>query len=758
MRLTVKGFDNVRQRVIIGYEKTRQTDNVEVMVQSLNRVLAEENEKIEVIANDIFLPIGFLSKNKIEKLKQRLPSFGINQTDVQNFLSELVEIVKSFEKKEKADTSSATTQPAEIKHVKEDECNAHVQQDDSGKNETKPITKRKLEKLLYFLLQVQKSCNPSSEIVIAVLWINNKLRIIKSYFSHQINPSHPLDTPIINLILHACQKGYDRNIFLVSTAVPTSFEVEVIKILNISKIAYPDGYDFAFLTHRDNKEHKRELLLTKRPFRDGLHDDNYIKNLMAVITSKDKQAEGKGRIQTHESFLWCKDLSFQSVSPQSQEFQDELYMGLLYSALFILWNKTARPYDHEGRMHVATMIVDADNKPIAFSINTSFADNSITHAEFGMLLRYFGNSDEKKLPDGCKLYSTYETCEMCRAGLVHAKGNGVMHEIHGVKDPKVHCPVYEGYTTAIHAPTSAVLSTMKITSGNDKAFFNFCCANYLALKDFLQQNDLLESFPVLVNVKAIWEQLLEMRTKAWVGNTVLYDVFPDRHDPNFFFVKEKADFEKMYELYYGNNVSEFRITEKQVFSQGLCSTPSATPVEISIGNNFTFTGSGLQLIGNNSFASIAPGQQVRLSKNMLNQQHGLSTGYHLFNDDQSIGDYIASQQHLDLISRLYKATTIQISRLKSQNQQLSCETSDTNCNTASGISTTVQSDILAQTELQSGSEQLHVNTVSLTPVMLLKPPPNHDGNQDGISKNQKGKEKSECCSDEAPSTTLAPNS
>jgi len=278
------------------------------------------------------------------------------------------------------------------------------------------------------------------------------------------------------------------------------------------------------------------------------------------------KANEKGRLRTHDSFLWCEGLKA-VVCPQL--LQNELYMGLLYSALFILWNDTARPVGHVGRFPVAAMLVDGNNKPIAFSINTSKADNSIAHAETGMLLRYFNGTKAKNLPTGSKLYTTLESCEMCRAGLSLVKDSkSEFKELYGKKDDKVECPIYPDYSLSSHSPSTEYLK--KINLKEDKKFYVFCRANYLALKSFLNDRELKSRFPELFeNIQILWDRLIKMRVTPWVGNPVLYNLEDDSSNPNVWIIKEKPDFEELYKLYYGDDISQFRIKEKEFCSKGL---------------------------------------------------------------------------------------------------------------------------------------------------------------------------------------------
>ncbi|MBY0545291.1 MAG: hypothetical protein K2Q14_07080, partial [Gammaproteobacteria bacterium] len=474
---------------------------------------------------------------------------------------------------------------------------------------------------------------------------------------------HIFDTPIIQLILKSFGKNYN-SYFILSTYPPTEFEQQVIKIIGIRKIYYYDEKHQIVLLN--NNTQKRRFSEPTNPFKkiishQGLDNikTNEIMNKINEISNNNVPP-----LNTQDTFSWLDDLKILNLNLEEKEIQDELYMSLLYSASFILWNSTARPPHARSRnVPVAAMLVDQDDKPIAISVNTTLSDNSMTHAELGMLLRYYYRNPEQNqtLPEGSNLYTTLQSCEMCRTGLHHMRGNSDFKETYGRNDPVVECRNFQNYSLSEHHVSNAHLNLHNIPNKETDSFLDFCRANYLGLKFYLNQPAFEQNYPSLFNnVSAILDKLLAMRIKPWVGNKLLYDIKEDAEDNNLYIITEKPDYEKSFRYYYGDNISQFRQNNNRSLMHYI--TLNSTNGIIKI-NKLEFKNTTAHM-ENCNIISNSPGPlEIKISKHLVDERTGIITGFNLIEPTEYMGKFLESRFDINLRGKLFINTQTHLDNL-----------------------------------------------------------------------------------------------
>jgi tRNA(Arg) A34 adenosine deaminase TadA len=118
-----------------------------------------------------------------------------------------------------------------------------------------------------------------------------------------------------------------------------------------------------------------------------------------------------------------------NMPAKNYSFQNALFMKLAYA---LVSRSTARGNGYYGNNVGAVMVDGAEI--IGFGINLK-DKNPTYHAETGMIQRYLTVKGVKKLPTGCKIYTTFEPCHMC-SGFITQVGQGVQ-VYYGLKDPVI---------------------------------------------------------------------------------------------------------------------------------------------------------------------------------------------------------------------------------------------------------------------------------------------------------------------------------
>ena len=480
----------------------------------------------------------------------------------------------------------------------------------------KEINKKLVDALLY-LNKIKKD----NEVVIAISVSKEKFEILGFYSAKKQDSFYALDTFITNLMLQVCN-NYGE-LFFISTCEPTNFEKEAIKIIGIRQIIYSLNDKIILL---ENDIHNRKLI--EKELKSNQIDYQNNKVFFDAIAKKleENKMTERPKLLTQDAFLWIDELKLNDLSEEEKKISNEFYISLLYSSLFILWNDTARQSKHLGGLPVAAMLVNVNFKPIAFSVNTRKADNSMAHAELGMLFRYFQNTKKNALPENTTLYTTLESCEMCRAGLNSVKGVGEFKEIHGKKDKEVKCDLLANYNLSEHTPTSNHLKNIKCDSKDE--FYNFCKTNYLLINYFLKQPILKLKYSSLFNNSSkILEQILNMRINPWVGNPILYDLQEDSTDSNYYHVKQKKNFKELYKKYYGDDIEKFEFSAKE-FKVSYATIQSDESIQIG---NLLRAQNGAKTTLINTRLLSDTDLILRIPKNDIHNRIGIITGHNPLN-------------------------------------------------------------------------------------------------------------------------------
>jgi tRNA(Arg) A34 adenosine deaminase TadA len=120
------------------------------------------------------------------------------------------------------------------------------------------------------------------------------------------------------------------------------------------------------------------------------------------------------------------------VGLAKKEFADMVFMHVTYALVAMGWRDTDK--DEGGGFNIGAILVDKTQKIIAWGLNLVSANKSF-HAETLMFQAYLKRSGEAKLPDGCTMYTTLESCHMC-AGFAATIGSG-LRVVYGQKDNQI---------------------------------------------------------------------------------------------------------------------------------------------------------------------------------------------------------------------------------------------------------------------------------------------------------------------------------
>lgn len=352
---------------------------------------------------------------------------------------------------------------------------------------------------------------------------------------------HTLDSAFGNMLLHTKPDNrtnqFQKMLYFVTTRSPNKFEIGALRKMTVTGkntivVVHCNAGVYGAITVKDRKV---KLTTLNKP--NGHKKE--VTHLLNEIASK--RSSAKARLQTTDTFIWCDPVKFLPIAdakaPDAGKVQDEVYMGVLYATLYLLWGPTSRKIEELGTKDVAAMLVDAQNRPIGFSFQVSRGD-SIAHAETGLLLRYFSqHPTEQKLPAGTRMYSTLETCEMCRP-LAASVAGAPFAEIFGEPDGAVKlCNAdFDGnrYEPSKHTPTAAHIADSKcgvqhMTPGDpNPSFFTFCKNAFASVTAFLNNAGFKAAHPALTtNAAYLLDRVKEMRSTQWVGNPIFYDCEPD---------------------------------------------------------------------------------------------------------------------------------------------------------------------------------------------------------------------------------------
>ena len=134
-----------------------------------------------------------------------------------------------------------------------------------------------------------------------------------------------------------------------------------------------------------------------------------------------------------------------AVLAQTPIETDEIFMRLVFSLVRWGWNDNVARDSRAGPSaprpfgnNIGGILVNAHNQILAWGLNMKSV-NPTFHAETMMILAWLGRNGRDRLPDGCRVYTSLQCCNMCAAHIA-TLGKGVR--------------VYYGQTDTNIAPTA----------------------------------------------------------------------------------------------------------------------------------------------------------------------------------------------------------------------------------------------------------------------------------------------------------------
>lgn len=186
----------------------------------------------------------------------------------------------------------------------------------------------------------------------------------------------------------------------------------------------------------------------------------------ALAVKKPPNGPHRSRVEPPEVLDTGIPVAGPSRSGARQEFRDRLFMHLAYALVREGW---ATDTDDSGRgggegglkggYNIGSILVDPTGRILAWGLNL-IGTNKSFHAETVMLQSYLERHEAEKLPAGCTMYTTLESCHMC-AGFAAEVGNG-LKVVYGQKDELITNNALERKVKgSAQAPTSAAFLATK---------------------------------------------------------------------------------------------------------------------------------------------------------------------------------------------------------------------------------------------------------------------------------------------------------